>query len=75
MSTKEVDKSTYIWSHIAVIVFHSLIGILLISSYYANSIFGLQTTKLLLYVGWFLLIVSLLSLVPILKSYDKIIIE
>ena len=75
MSTKEVDKSTYIWSHIAVIVFHSLIGIILISSYYNTTIKGIQTTKILLYVGWFLLILSLLSLVPILKNHDKIVIE
>ena len=75
MSTKEVDKSAYIWSHVAVIIFHSLVGLLLISSYYNTTIKGIQTTKILLYVGWFLLILSLLSLVPILKDYDKLVIE
>jgi len=75
MTTKEVDKSAYIWSHVAVIIFHSLVGVLLISSYYNTTIKGIQTTKILLYVGWFLLILSLLSLVPILKNYDKLVIE
>ena len=73
--TKDIDKKTYIWSHLAVIIFHTFVGAVMITNYYRSRIFGVESSTFLFYLGWFLVILSLLSLVPILKDYDKIVIE
>ena len=74
-NTKELKKSTYVWSHIGVIIFHVIIGALLVATYYRNMIFGIKSNVLVLVLGILLLVMSLGSLVPILQDYDKIIIE
>lgn len=75
MAEKNLKKSTYVWSHIGVIIFHVIIGALLIATYYKNVVLGLRSNVLVLVLGILLVIMSLGSLVPILKDYDKIIIE
>ncbi len=73
--TKDIDKKSYIWSHVAVIIFHTLVGAAMITNYYKSRILGVDSSTFLFYLGWFLVILSLLSLVPILKDYEKIVIE
>ena len=73
--TKEISKKSYVWSHVAVIIFHTLVGLALIMNYYRTTLLGFRSKSFLLYLGWFLVILSLLSLVPILKDYDKLVIE
>jgi len=72
---KEIDKKTYVWSHVGVIIFHSIIAIILILSRYYEKLFNTNSRDVVLVIGFVLLIVSLLSLWPVLKDYDRIEIE
>lgn len=73
--TKKITKKTYIWSHVAVILFHVLIGILLVLTYYRDKIGSFNSKTLVLVLGLILIFMSLGGLVPILKDYDQIVIE
>ena len=71
MANLNLSKTTYIWSHIGVIIYHILTAILLILSPYY-----FRNKKIwVIVLSSILLIVSILSFVPILKEYNKIIIE
>ena len=74
---KKIKKNSYIWSHVGVIIFHILYGSVLvfIAFRYLRSP-ELRTIRIILLVmGIFLILVSSLSLIPVLKDYKKIIIE
>ena len=75
MAVKEVKKSTYVWAHVGVIIFHVLIGTLLVASRYSDNLLGVQSKNLVFALGLVLIVVSLLGLSPILKNHDKIEIE
>jgi hypothetical protein len=75
MAVKEVKKSTYVWTHVGVIIFHVLIGALLVASRYSSHLLGLQSKNLVPVLGLILIVVSLLGLFPILKNHDKMVIE
>lgn len=71
---KHIDKNAYIWSHVGVIIFHILYGgiIAYIAWKYIVSQ-DLKTIRLILLImGGFLVLLSGLSLIPILKDYDTI---
>jgi len=72
---KEIDKKTYVWAHVGVIIYHSLAGLLLIASKYYDPILGISPRNLAFIIGTILLITALLSLWPVLKDYDRIEIE
>ena len=72
---KEIDKKTYVWSHVGVILFHSIIATILILSRYYEKLFNTNSRDVVLVIGFLLLIISLLSLWPVLKDYDRIEIE
>ena len=72
---KNLSKSTYIWSHIAVIIFHTLLGALLISTFYYNKLGNIDSKIIVLIIGIILVLMSLGSLAPILMNYNKIVIE
>ena len=75
MATKNVSKSTYVWAHVGTIIFHLLLAIgVWYSARYGNT-FGIQQKTFLYALAGVLFIVSALSLVPILKDYDQILIE
>ena len=74
-NVKEIDKKGYVWGHIGVIIFHSIIAIILIYSRYVKRLFTLPTKDVVFIIGLLLLITALLSLWPILKDYDRIEIE
>ena len=75
MDVKKVKKSTYVWAHVGVIIFHVLIGALLVASRYYKKLLGLQSKNIVPVLGLILIVVSLLGLFPILKNHDKIEIE
>ena len=77
MSEKNVDKDAYVWAHVGTIIFHVILGLIIVT--YALKLKGSKELNhirlVLLIVGGLLVVVSLLGLWPILKDYDKIIIE
>jgi hypothetical protein len=75
VDVKEIDKKTYVWAHIGVIIYHSLAGLLLIASKYYDPILGVGPRTLAFIIGIVLLLTAVLSLFPILKNYDRIEIE
>ena len=72
MAVKEIKKETYVWSHIGVITFHSLLAIILIMTRYYKNLFNVNSADLVMGIGILLLVVSLLGLWPILKNHEKI---
>lgn len=77
MSEKNIDKDAYVWGHVATIIFHVILGLVIIT--YALKLNGSKELNhirlVLLIAGGLLVVVSLLGLWPILKDYNKIIIE
>ena len=72
---KNVSKNTYVWGHVGVIIYHALTAIVLILSQYVKKILGFSSRNVVITLSVILLIVTLLSIWPISKNYDKIIIE
>jgi uncharacterized membrane protein len=72
---KKVSKDSYVWGHIGVIIYHSLTAIILIMTQYMKKTLGFNSRNVVIVVSIILLIVTLLSLWPILKDYDRIVIE
>lgn len=70
---KKLSKSTYVWSHIGIILFHTILAALLIATYFYDKV-GINSKTLVLIIGILLLVMSLGSLAPILMN-NKIIIE
>lgn len=75
MADKEISKQSYVWGHIGTIFFHVVVASLLITLYFRESIGSASRKTMVLILGSVLLLVSLLALAPILKDYDKIVIE
>ena len=75
MSTKNIDRKTHVAAHVGVIVYHTLVGILLVLTRYYESILSIKSRTFVMILGVILIITSLLALMPVLKKYDKIIIE
>ena len=72
---KEISKDTYVWAHVGVIIFHVIIGALLITMYFKEKLVDVSRKTMVLILGSILIVVSLLGLIPILKDYGKITIE
>jgi len=72
---KKVSKDSYVWGHVGVIIYHSLTALVLIMTQYMKKTFGFNSRNVVIAVSIILLIVTLLSLWPILKDYDRIVIE
>jgi len=74
MKTKTVSRSSYVWGHIAVILFHIAVSSVMISFYFRNrwNQRDLEITAVTL--GSIMLIMSLLAFVPILQVTEKIVI-
>ena len=72
---KKVSKDSYVWGHVGVIIYHSLTALLLIATQFMKKTFGFNSRNVVIVVASVLLIVTLLSLTPILKDYDRIVIE
>ncbi len=76
MTTKDIKKSTYVWAHVGVIIYHCFLAILLIFSQFYYRLFRISSRALVLILSTILLITSLLASIPILKQdEDKIVIE
>lgn len=76
MSEKNIDKDAYVWGHVATIIFHVILGLVIITYALKINSAELKNIRLVLLIaGGLLVVVSLLGLVPILKDYNKIIIE
>jgi hypothetical protein len=75
MATKTVSKDAYVWAHVGTIIFHLLLAIAVIAVAAKGNVFGLKQKTVLYVIGGILFVVSALSLVPILKDYERIIIE
>ena len=75
MTTKEIKKDTYVNAHVGVIIYHSVLAVMLFVSQYVYGAFGTASKNIVIFVAFVLLLTSLLSLIPILKKHDKIIIE
>lgn len=75
MTEKVISKDSYVWSHVGVIIYHALTAIVLIATQYTKKLFNFSSRNVVIVVSMVLLIVTLLSLWPILKSYDRIVIE
>ena len=74
-NVKNVSKKSYVWGHVGVIIYHALTAIVLIVSQYVKKIIGISSRSVVIFVAALLLILTLLSIWPISKNYDKIIIE
>lgn len=72
---KKVSKDSYVWGHVGVIIYHSLTAIILIMTQYMKKTLGFNSRNVVIVVSIILLVVTLLSLWPILKDYDRIVIE
>ena len=72
VDTKKINKKTYVWAHVGTIMFHTLIGILLVVLYYKDHIGKVSRQSMVLILGLILIIVSLMGLAPVLKDYKKI---
>lgn len=72
---KDISKKSYVWGHIGVIIYHSLTAIILLASQYMKTVFGYSSRNIVIVVAIILLIVALLSIWPVVKDYDKIVIE
>lgn len=67
--SKDVSSSAFVWSHVGVILFHILIGILVLYSLSAKKkVLGLKPETMIRTLMWVLITVSLLGLVPILST-------
>jgi hypothetical protein len=75
INEKKVSKDSYKWGHVGVIIYHSLTAIVLIATQYMQKTFGFNSRNVVIVVSIILLIVSLLSILPITKDYDRIVIE
>lgn len=68
---KDVSKTTFVWSHVGVILFHVLLGILILYSMKAKKkVLGLKPDTMIRTTAWLLIIVSLLGLIPILANTE-----
>ena len=72
---KEISKDMYVWAHVGTIMFHVLIGALLIAMYFKETLGAVSRKTMVLILGSILVVVSLLGLIPILTDYGKITIE
>jgi len=72
---KTLSRATHVWSHVAVIVFHVLLGALLVWTATRGAPWGWKPERVYKSCGWLLLIVSLLGLIPILMDHGEITIE
>ena len=72
---KKVSKDSYVWGHVGVIIYHSLTAIVLLMTQYMKTTFGFKSRNVVIIVALVLLIVTLLSIWPISKDYDRIVIE
>ena len=72
---KKVSKDSYVWGHVGVIIYHSLTAIILLVSQYMKTTFGFKSRNVVIVLALVLLIVTLLSIWPISKDYDRIVIE
>ena len=72
---KTVDKDTYRWAHIGVIIYHSITAMILLICQYYPRMLHFRPKTIVIVLASILLVVSLLAIVPIAKTYDKLIIE
>ena len=75
MAVKEISKKTYYWAHVGTILFHALIGVLLIVLYFREKLGSADRKTMVLILGSILLIVSCFSFMPISKNWPKIVIS
>jgi len=67
-----ISRDAYVWGHFAVILFHIGIAAVLISMYYVEDWSENTLRTIALSLGWVLMAVSLLALVPIFKYYPQV---
>ena len=72
---KDISKKSYVWGHMGVIIYHVLTALLIILSQFRKKILNISSRNIVLILAGLLLIVSLLSIWPIAKNYNKIVIE
>lgn len=72
---KKISEKSYKWAHYGVIIYHTLTAFILIASQYTKKIFNLSPRTVVIILASLLLIISLLAIVPIVKDYNKIVIE
>lgn len=63
---KSVSRSSYIWAHVATIIFHVILAILiLVSTSQSKAAVSYTNYRVLMTCGVLLLVVSLLAIIPI----------
>ena len=72
---KKISKDSYVYGHVGVIIYHALTAIIIIMAQYMKKIVGFNSRNVVIVLAVTLLIVTLLSIWPISKDYDRIIIE
>lgn len=72
MTQKIVTKKTFIGAHAGVIVYHILLGVFMIcvATTKAESFLGVSIKNWLITMGFILIVVSALGLIPILHNND-----
>lgn len=72
---KTIDKETYKWAHLGVIIYHIFTAtLLIISQYYPNMLY-LNPRTVVMFLAILLLISSILAVAPVSTDYTKLIIE
>lgn len=75
-----ITRDAYAWGHFAVILFHFVIGLILVLIYFNEKMgWSIETVRIIcITFGVIMMVMSILALVPIFKWYDdtkKIIID
>jgi len=74
---KEISKKSYVWGHVGVIIYHVITGgSIIFLTYYKKLKLNERSRKFYIaLIAGLLILLALLSLIPVLKDYDKIEIE
>lgn len=70
METKQVSRSAFVGSHVGVIVFHVLLGLIVLFACSKEKLFGFSSNNVIKTSAYLLIIVSLLGLVPVVMNYN-----
>lgn len=70
MSTQNISQSSFVWAHFGTILFHVILGSLLMWWTTKSQINYAKLKKYVFWTGFVLALVSILGLIPIFSHYN-----